>query len=478
MYRDLQEIKTLQVRPLESIAYPEYQVSRVISVLVPVPITSSTPYGVLIFWVDQDVLQDLISPLQSNPSECTLIYDSTGTRIFSLGENQLNIPLEEVDQLVKKDTAAYCSQIKLGGADYFLAASEQNSTRWQCVSLTPADTLMKSVHAMRLNLLLTTLLLLAACGFVAFLGSRGSVHSIRTLENKARLYVDADKQYGSELDVVHQALDHLGTQTVQLQQRYLETIPLIKERLLYALISGKYKSVEEFNADAAEAKMRFSLHQLCVTVLRTEAKETFDLLEYLESLEDALPNVLEGYYVFDFDRQNILFISASQNPQTVNVYISDICADVNTTQHQTLWAAVGPYVSGASELMQSYSAAINRIDKMTLTGNHGVETCGQTETPPSEAMLPQNYPISLSVIKMDAAEIRKNVEEVLAFFGSESASPVMIRTLYLNTVMTLLQGLDNMDIDTQPLYAQAYPSGLHTRKSFILLFRNTLKKVL
>lgn len=455
MYQDLQELKTLRVRPMESVAYPEYQTSRVISVLVPVPITSSTPYGVLIFWVDQDALQDLISPLQSNPSECTLIYDSTGRRIFSLGENQLNISLEEIDKLIAEGKTDSCSQISLGGSDYFLAVSARDNTRWQCVSLTPADTLMKSVHAMRINLLLTTLLLLAACVFVAFFASRSSFHSIRTLENKARLYVDASEQYGSELDVVHQALDHLETQTVQLQQRYLETIPLIKERLLYALISGKYKTVEEFNRDAAEAKMHFSLPRLCVTVLRTGGKETFDLLEYLESLEEALPNGLEGYYVFDFDRQDILFVSAVQNTQTVHVYISDICADVNTTQHQALWAAVGPYVSDAAELMQSYSTAINRIDKMTLTGNHGVESCDQTETPQSETVLPQNYPISLSVIKMDAAEIRRNVEEVLAFFSCENASPVMIRTLYLNTVMTLLQGLDNMDIDTQPLYTLA-----------------------
>ena len=52
MYQDLQDLKTLCVRPLESVAYPEYQTSRVISVLVPIPITSSTPYGVLIFWIE------------------------------------------------------------------------------------------------------------------------------------------------------------------------------------------------------------------------------------------------------------------------------------------------------------------------------------------------------------------------------------------------------------------------------------------
>ena len=453
MYQELQELKTLRVRPLESVAYPEYQTSRVISVLVPVPITSNTPYGVLILWIDQSALQELISPLQSASNECTLIYDATGARIYDLGETQLDIPLDEADQLVAAGTAVSGSRVTLGGKEYFFAASEYDSTRWQCVSLTPVDTVMKNVDAMRFNLFLTTLLLLVACVFAAFLASRGSVHSIRTLESKARLYVNADDHCSSELDVVHQALDQLGTRTVQLQQRYLETIPLIKEKLLYALISGKYKSIETFNRDAADAKMRFSLPCLCVTVLRTDLHETFDVLEYLESLENVLPNGLEGYYVFDFDRQDILFVSASHNTQIVNVYINDICDDVTTTQHQALWAAVGPYVSDASELMKSYSAAVNRIDKMTLTSSRGVECCSQTDALPNEAVLPQDYPISLSVIKMDAVEIRKNVEEVLAFFRSKNASPSMIRTLYLSTVMTLLQGLDNMDIDTQPLYA-------------------------
>lgn len=448
MHQDLQELTALEVRPLEKVAYPEHQESHVISVLLPVPINSITPYAVLIMWIDQKELTSLIAPIQSEMSECTLIYDSTGKRIFSLNDEKIGLSPEVLDRAVLEKGQNGAGQIMLAGKRYVYASVVQENNTWQCISLMQFDALISDIQAMCINLLLITFLLLLACAVIIGMAVRSHYQPIHTLELKARQYAGTEEAH-NEFEVVHHALDHLNTKAAQLQSRYLDTIPLLRAHHLYTLIGGQYETMEAFNESSTDSQIHFTFPYLCVTVIRTDAMEPCDALEYLENLEGGLPRGLEGYYLPAFDRKDILFISASQSPQMASVYIRDICEDMSATLPLKIRAAVGYNVTKPVNLPYSYSEAVNRIEKMTLTGAYGVECCtGETPTQNASVVV-QLYPMDYAVNKLDTGQIRKSVEDVLSFFKNENPSPAMIRAVYLNALTSLLRGLNTLGMDTK-----------------------------
>lgn len=451
MYADLQTLNTLTVRPLERVAYPDHMESQVVTILLPVPMNSKTPYAVLMLWVDQAALESLVAPIGQSINECTLIYDNAGNRIFSMYEEQIDLSARELDAAVKLSKPNGTEWIRLAGKSYIYTATGQGSNKWQCVSLMPLDTLMKDIHAMRLNLILINLLLLVASAFIIAAAVRSHYQPIRTLASKAEQYV-AGHGGNNEFEVVHHALDHLNTKAAQLQSRFLDTIPLLKEHRLYALIGGQYETIDAFNQAAKETSVRLTLPFLSVALIRTDAKESFDVLEYLENLEAGLPSGLEGYYLPAFNRKDILFVSASQSPQAAAVYISDIYDDLGATHRCRVQAAVGHGVREAGELALSYSGATNRLEKMTLMGNYGVECCGAESQMQNIAVIAKLYPMDFAVAKLDADQIRKSVEDVLAFFHDEASSPMMIQAIYLNALTSLLRGLENLEVETRPFH--------------------------
>lgn len=454
MYHDLQSLVGIEIRPMEKVAYPDHLDSHVISVLMPIPVASNSPYAVLIMWIDRAVLDNLISPLYSDSIESILLYDNKGKSIFSFNADEFEPDCDNIHAALSGQSKNGTALINLNGTEYLFASVCYESSGWRCVSLIPASSVYREINAMRYSLILSTLLLAVASITVLVLASRKTSRSISDLESKALMYVSSDSSR-DQLDTVHNALDQLGQQAEKMQQRYIETIPLLKERWIYALISGQYISFDDFNRVSAGSGVRFTLPEFSVTIIRTTPDDSADILEYLESLESVLPNGLEGYYVFAFDRRDIIFVCAAHTSQTALVYLNDIFDDISTTFHQQARLAIGISVTSAAKAHLSYNSAAELIEKMTFMGRIGVEQATGSHNKAEDLFPAQTSSLAFSIIKKDSASIQRAVEQILNFIRDDSVSLFMIRALYINTVDLLLRGLDNMDFASEQLSSLA-----------------------
>lgn len=449
MQKDLEAIRTITVRPMEPIAYPDRLDGRVMTVMLPVPMSSRTPYAVLVLWIDYDTLAQLISPMSQDAYECTLMYDADGQRLFSMHADQIPVNQADFDELVLRETPNGAQLIEIAGQQYLYASDDRNSALWRCISLMPLGTLTAQINAVRWNVMLIISLLIAAGVIIITMAIRSHYLPIRTLATKAGQFVD-HKRDANEFDVVHHALDHLNTQAETLQSRMVDNIPLMREHCLYALIGGQYHTVGEFNAAAGDADISFSFPYLCVTILRTDAKEPQDVLDYLEGMTASLPHGFEGCYLLAFNRTDILFVSASQSPQAVPVYVTDVCADVTATQRCKVQAAIGPAVKEAGEMRVAYNGASACMEHMTLMGRYGVALYEEDARQPNPSPAIPLYPMEFAVAKLDAEQIRRSVQDILASFSAGDYSTPVIHALYLHALSSLLGGLESAGVDNSP----------------------------
>ena len=449
LYRDLQALDSTTVRPLERVLYPDHLEGNVVTLMFPIPMNSKTPYAVLMVWVDQSSFETLISPVQQHVNECTLIYDRTGTRVFSMYNEQLGLSDDELDNVIQRAERENKRWITLGGREYALASSARGSNSWRCVSLLPLDSFWDDIVVIRRNLVLINLLLIAATMFVITVTVRRYYQPIRNLANRTEQFV-GNQSGNNELEMIHHALDHLNTKAAMMQSKYMDSIPVLKEHVLYALVSGQYETISAFNEAAADVPLHFTQPYLSVALIHPDMKETVDVLDYLEGLASDLPRGLEGYYLSAFSNKDIIFVSAGHSPDAAGVYIQDICDDISATHHCKVQAAVGQSVSSAAELSLSYTNAYEQLEKMQLMGKYGVLCCSGDARALNATNLSKLSPIEFAVAKMDTEQIRAGVAEVLAFFRAEESSSVMIQAVYLNALASLGRGLERLGLDAEP----------------------------
>ena len=251
--------------------------------MFPIPMNSKTPYAVLMVWVDQSSFEALISPVQQHVNECTLIYDRTGTRVFSMYNEQLGLSDDELDNVIQRAERENKRCITLGGREYALASSARGSNSWRCVSLLPLDSFWDDIVVIRRNLVLINLLLIAATMFVITVTVRRYYQPIRNLANRTEQFV-GNQSGNNELEMIHHALDHLNTKAAMMQSKYMDSIPVLKEHVLYALVSGQYETISAFNEAAADVPLHFTQPYLSVALIHPDMKETVDVLDYLEGL--------------------------------------------------------------------------------------------------------------------------------------------------------------------------------------------------
>ncbi len=447
MEKILRENKTLLVRPLERVAYPDHRASQVITLILPVPMDGTPPYGSLLFWIDESTLFKLIEPVGSKKHETTLLYDADGQRVFSMYADQIAMPMDDLDALLLSQSINTALQLTIGHEQYIYASSSQGNTSWRVVSLMPLSTLMEDINAMRWNLILIIALLVGMSFVIIAIAVRSHYAPIRTLVSQAGQYVTPEGRT-NEFAVVQHALEHLNTRAVTLQTRAAENIPMLREYWLYELIAGRYQTTADFNEAAAQEDLQLTLPVLCVTAIRLSTQEPIDALEYLQRMEDGLPRGLEGYYLIAFNRRDILFISASQSPQAVKVYITDTVADLAVTQRCKVQAAMGNPVQKAKDMASSYNEAVDCLERMALMGRFGVEQYADSDAHDTLSQVAQLFPMDFAIAKLDTEQINQSVSDLLSYIHTGTPSKLLVHAMYLNAMALLLRGLEAYDVDT------------------------------
>lgn len=454
MAETFQVFKGIDVRPLERIAYPFHNVSSAISVMIPVPVSSSRPYGVLLIWLDEAALMELISPTNADPYECTLIFDGDGQCIMVYNGAQVDISSESITQLLTSELSGQ-GTLTLDGKEYICAAASTKNLSWRCVSLTAMDSLLEDVDTMWRSVFLIIVLLLISGVVITVSAIRSQYIPIRSLANKAQQYASEGDEK-NEFETVHHALESLKEQTENLKSRMEDSLPEVRRQKLLNLISGQFPTLDSFNEACKDVGLYLSLPALSVAVVRAKDKDPIEIKDYLDSIAENFSHGLQGYFLPAINGKDVLFISAGQTPQSAFVYLTDICADISATQKCDCRAALGSAVTDPMHLSLSYSEATACLDRMLVQGQGGVQR-GEASTQAMLVPTSMLYRIELSIEKENAAEIETNVLSLIEYLRNCRQSAQVIRVCYLNALSGLVRAMDEM-AGAPPIYKQMLSS--------------------
>ncbi len=227
--------------------------SRYIAFIDPPAVYSRLQDATQMYFVDEARFREILSPAD-DPGQEGAIFTADGSLLLS------TLPLEG---------PLPDHRVRVGGRDYLILRENSQVMDWTLTFLLPMNEYMAPVYRAQIVVLVFLAVLLGLGGFV--------IHYAMTINYRplSELALSLGAGEGDELESLRDVLNDLSTQNEHMRSQLMCTPDGqgLKDILLFSLLKGKFKSFEDFNAEAAALGMTFDKPCYQVLVLRHFGEE-------------------------------------------------------------------------------------------------------------------------------------------------------------------------------------------------------------
>ncbi|MBR3764044.1 MAG: AraC family transcriptional regulator [Clostridia bacterium] len=241
---DLSALRGRIVRPAERVNGSE----RYITFINAASVFSRLQNTVQLYFVKESHFLSLLSPAES-PSQQGAIWDADGRIIVS------TLALEG---------PVGAGNVRIGGTEYHVLLEASAVTDWTYAMLLPTDEFFAPIHRAQVTLLVFLAALIAAGTLVIHYAMKVNYRPLRELTEQLGAAT------GDELSSLRDVIGSLAEQNESMRAQLMCSPDgqALRDTLLFALLKGKFTSLEAFNQEAAPLNMRFDSPCYQVLMLR------------------------------------------------------------------------------------------------------------------------------------------------------------------------------------------------------------------
>lgn len=468
MIGTLNHLEAPIVRPVESVVIPGSNQVRMITFALPLPVGGYDPPGAVLIMVREDTMIRMMNSVSEKYTGQFFIFDAQGNELLASEETDYN-GSTEFRGIVSglKEGTEKAGIHSLNGRDYIVSHSVSDKNGWQYVSMLPVtDTLLGIQKIQRNSVMLIGLMLLLEM-LIIYLSIRQNYQPIKRLVDFAiDIFEPADRKALNEIETIRYALGELVSVNSSLDAEVKRTLPIMRDNLLFELVSGKIPAWEDFQREAKAYGIKFAFPYSAVAVLSLEPEVTaegaeegsgnavLDAADVLRSLEESRTEGMEGYIFKSIYNQEMIFVCSCEEQFPVKEYLDGVRRKVEADTGVRVFVGIGTPAKpfSAEDIHLSYLQAVRASEFLRLRRDDQVLVFNEMDIPKSGtvsyfAELLQS--LELSILKNEVTAVKAVVEKIVGHMetGSGGASPHIVRSIYLNTVSVILSGLQRFSHD-------------------------------
>ncbi len=341
--------------------------------LYPLSNTNINPYGTVLFLIPEKAFQNMLQQELKGYDENSIILDHENNIITALRYEDYLFS-QEFQNFLSSSNKNQQETIILNKEKYFLSYVSSPQTKWSYVTLTPVEQVMAKIKIAQKRFMYV-LLIIVLLGSVATYGMITlNYNPIRQL----KLYTEKlwnNNTSSNEIEAIKNTLDHLSNENLQLQGKVKAHQYAAKPYLLFQILNGHIKNIEECNSKGKEIGVSFTKNCYFVAIFQVHSTQPIEQQEkqsIIKIIEEQLPNFMQGYGREDLQNNAIIFI--------FNIDESALCHIERTLlelQQKALTQVlsspvtigVGKAYSDFSSIPESYLEAITALDYRFIQGN-------------------------------------------------------------------------------------------------------------
>lgn len=456
------------VRPVESVVVPGNNRIRMVTFALPLPVGGYDPPGAVLIMVREDTIIRMMNSVSEKYTGQFFIFDAQGTELLASEETDYR-GTGEFRSIVSglKEGSEKAGIHKLNGRNYIVSHSVSDKNGWQYVSMLPVtDTLLGIQKIQRNSVMLIGLMLLLEL-LVIYVSIRQNYHPIKRLVDFAvNIFEPAERKALNEIETIRYALGELVSANSTLDAKVKRTLPIMRDNLLFELVSGKFAAWEDFQREAGACGIKFPHPFAAVAVLSMEADVTegdsgagngnglLDAASVLRSFEERRTEEMQGYIFKSIYNQEMIFVCSCEEHFPMKAFLDEVRRKVEAETGVRVFIGIGTPVKpdSAEDIHLSYLQAVRASEALRLRRDCQVLPFHEMDVPKAGtvsyfAELLQS--LELSILKNDVTAVKAVVEKIVGHMGTGSggAPPHIVRSIYLNTVSVILGGLQRFSHD-------------------------------
>ncbi|CAM4018872.1 helix-turn-helix domain-containing protein [Paenibacillus alkaliterrae] len=460
MIMELDSLILPTVRPAENVIVPGNNRIRMLTFLLPIPLGGDHSPGAVMILVKEETIFRMMKSVSESYNGDFFIFDGQGKRLVASNAASYSESGDFnrlISRLGERGTGSGIHRID--GKSFIVSHTVSDKNDWHYVSLLPLTETLQDIRSLQRNTVVIFVLILLFEIIVIYISIRKNYHPIKRLVDFATdVFKQQEPKSMNEIDTIRYALDQLSSANSKLDERVKRTLPIMRENVLFELVSGHYKSWETFHGEAAEYGVFFNRPFITAAVISFETGEQdiCKAMDYFRMEEERLPEGVRGYFFMSIYNQEFIFVCSHARDFSMKTYLAGVQRELSarTGTHSLIGIGTPESSSSPEGVHLSYLQAVRTSEYLRIRKQYAILVfdeieVAQTGTVSYFAELLQS--LEMSVLKNDAAVVESVMDRIIDYIGSDGMPPHMVRTVYLNTISVIFNGLQRFRQDDRNL---------------------------
>jgi AraC-type DNA-binding domain-containing proteins len=453
MFDELGNLKGPLVRPVEDVIIPGSNHVRMLTFALPLPIGGYETPGAVLIMIREDTIIRMLNTMSEMYSGDFFILDGEGHPLLTSSKGSY-IPADEVlgflGGLAKNGKGA--GFYEKNGSSYIISHTVSDKNGWQYVSVLPVTEMLQGIQTIQRNTIVMIGIMLLLEFLIIYISIRRNYQPIkRIVDFAANLFEPALRKPMNEFEMIRFALGELVSANSSLDARVKQTMPLLRDNMLLELVSGKAANDEAFMQQAAAYGIAFPHEAVAVAVLSIESVKTDEgtdcrAADYLRSIEAIQPEEVTGYFLNSIYSHEMIYVCSHKAGYNIKQFLTETGRELEDKTGARLFIGIGvaSKQDRAEAVHVAYLQAMRATEHLQLRRDSSIIVFDELEAPKAASIsyyadLLQS--LELAILKNDTVSIRSIAERIITQMQGEGMPPHMIRSVYINTVSALLNGL-------------------------------------
>jgi AraC-type DNA-binding domain-containing proteins len=367
--------------------YTDSKEKSVITFARGISVDDATPNGMICANVDEEVFKEILSSLSLKNHLNTYVIDFDGNIVLDSG-NSLNDSINLVDIRKMLNSQDGYLLYKIDGKEYVVSYSTSKICNWNYISIIPTEIITEKANNIKNITLVAAFLCLIIGICISFLLTRRIykpiseiISYINAFQTQRKVKEGIVKE--NELLFINRIINNIYNENKNLIDTFNQNVPVLKEKLLYDVLEGKYNK-KDFIEDTARLKMDFPFSNYQVLVLEIEDYSVHNkILKNASNIEKIIDDLALNEYhddlvTYSLRRANnriVTIINSSYETESsgkIFEFINKVKDNISTSFNLILTIGVGNTYKNPENAYLSFIDAMSALKYKIVKGQGSI----------------------------------------------------------------------------------------------------------
>lgn len=411
---------------------------------VPVPFNSKHPYGTLLFFIDERMIQNMLKNIVNTPGGNAFILDNQHQVVASLYNRDNDF--QEIYKHMNVSGPEGLQNITINNQTYYVSHVKSEFLDWSFFTLTPESELMKDVNSVRNKVLVSYAIILLIGGGLIYIGMQINYKPLGRLIRRAEEKWSRVLNQHHGVEKIWEAINYSETRNQLLSKSVEKSRPLMQQHLFTRLLRGEISDYQAFNKLGKEIDLHLEAMSYYVMLMEFKQEdETVNplALKRIKEWIACLPST-EKYQIDLFGASAFILILSGEPDQSMLI---DWYKKLNQDREISVTIGVGNSYDEAIQIGKSHLEAATALQYKLIKGMNQIIFFSETS---AENLKMKWYDkqiveqLDLFIRQRDMKQIEKVLEQITNIIRSPDSNLFLAKCLMFDVSGVIMRIVQDM----------------------------------